>query len=132
VSAGGGARMLAGMLLIEIRGLRVHGHHGVLEAERRDGQRFLVDLTLECDVDGAAGSDRLSDTVDYGVLAARVADEVARTRFDLLEALAAHLADLALADGRVAAATVRVAKPDVTLPVAVDEVAVSLRRERPR
>ncbi|MDP9405369.1 MAG: dihydroneopterin aldolase [Actinomycetota bacterium] len=115
---------------IEIRGLRVRGHHGVFEDERRHGQTFLVDLTLERDLSAPARSDELGDTVDYGTLAQQVAEAVTTTRFDLIEALAGHLAELALADPSVAAVRVRVAKPDVVLPVELDEVAVTLRRER--
>lgn len=115
---------------IEIRGLRARGRHGVFEHERRRGQTFVVDVTLERDLSAPAASDVLGDTVDYGTLAQQVAEAVEQTRFDLIEALAGHIADLALADPSVAAATVRVAKPEAPLEVAVDEVAVVLRRER--
>lgn len=116
---------------IEVSGLRVFGHHGVLPDERRHGQDFLVDLVLECDLSGAATSDDLADTVDYDLLARRVAAEVAGTRFALIEALAAHLAGVALQDSRVRAVEVRVAKPDVGIPLDLDAVAVVMRRERP-
>jgi 7,8-dihydroneopterin aldolase/epimerase/oxygenase len=115
---------------IEIRGLRARGRHGVFEHERRHGQTFVVDLTLQRDLSGPAGSDELGDTVDYGTLAQRVAEAVETTRFDLIEALAGHIADLALADPSVETVTVRVAKPEAPLSVAVDEVAVVLHRER--
>jgi 7,8-dihydroneopterin aldolase/epimerase/oxygenase len=115
---------------IEIRGLRAHGHHGVFDDERRHGQLFVVDLVLECDLSRPAASDALEDTVDYGALAERVGAAVAGTRFDLIEALAAHLADLVLEAPEVGAVTVRVAKPDAPVAVDVDEVAVALRRTR--
>lgn len=115
---------------IEIKGLRARGRHGVFEHERRQGQVFVVDLTLELDLDGPARSDRLGDTVDYGILAQQVADAITSTRFDLIEALAGHIADLALTDPSVAAAQVRVAKPEAPLDVEVAEVAVTVRRER--
>ena len=35
---------------IELRGLRVRGHHGVFDHERRDGQDFVVDLTVWLDL----------------------------------------------------------------------------------
>ena len=35
---------------IELRGLRVRGHHGVFEHERRDGQDFVVDVTVWMDL----------------------------------------------------------------------------------
>lgn len=114
---------------IEIRGLRVFGRHGVLASEQRDGQHFVVDLTLERDLSAAARSDALADTVDYGVLAERVAAAVNETRFDLIEALAGHVADVALAEPGVEAVTVRVAKPEAPLNAEVAEVAVVLRRE---
>jgi 7,8-dihydroneopterin aldolase/epimerase/oxygenase len=115
---------------IEIRGLRVHGHHGVFEEERRRGQPFVVDLVLERDLAGPAASDALGDTVDYGALARRVGEAVAGTRFDLIEALAGHLAALALEAPGVEAVTVRVAKPEAPVDVEVDEVAVVLHRTR--
>ena len=34
---------------LAVRGLAVHGHHGVFEYERRDGQEFVVDLVLGMD-----------------------------------------------------------------------------------
>jgi 7,8-dihydroneopterin aldolase/epimerase/oxygenase len=58
---------------IELRGLRVRGHHGVYEHERRDGQEFVVDITVWMDLTAAARSDDLADTLDYGALAQRAA-----------------------------------------------------------
>lgn len=115
---------------VEIRGLRAFGRHGVFEAERVRGQTFVVDATLELDLAPAAASDALGDTVDYGDLAQRLAEAVERTRFDLIEALAGHLAGLALAHPAVRAVEIRVAKPEADLTVALEEVAVVLRRAR--
>jgi dihydroneopterin aldolase len=117
---------------IEIRGLRVRGRHGVFEEERRHGQTFVVDVILERDLSGPAASDALGETVDYGTLAHQVADAVANTRFDLIEALAGHIADLALTDPSVDAVEVRVAKPEAPINLDLQEVAVLLRRERSR
>jgi len=115
---------------IEITGLRAFGRHGVFEWEQEQGQDFVVDVVLEADLVPAATSDDLADTIDYGLLAERMAREVEETRFDLIEALATHLADVALEDQRVQAVEVRVAKPDVALSVELRDVAVRVRRER--
>jgi 7,8-dihydroneopterin aldolase/epimerase/oxygenase len=114
---------------IEIRGLRVFGRHGALEREQLEGQLFVVDVMLEVDLERAAASDVLADTVDYGILATRLAEAVGRTRFALIEALAGHLAGIALEDARVQAVVVRVAKPEAPVAVDVDEVAVTIRRQ---
>ncbi len=44
-------------------GLRAHGHHGVFDFERRDGQEFIVDVELGLDTRTAAAGDDLSATV---------------------------------------------------------------------
>lgn len=115
---------------IELRGLRVVGYHGVFEEERRNGQTFVIDADLETDLSAAGHSDRLDDTVDYGRLAERLAEVVRSTRFDLIEALASSLADVALEDPRVVSARVRVAKPQAPTEVDLDEAAVVVLRGR--
>ena len=115
---------------IALSGLRVRGHHGVFEHERRDGQDFVVDAVLEVDTRPAATSDDLADTVDYGALAQALAGIVGGEPVNLLEALAARLAEVCLADERVEAATVTVHKPQAPLPLSFTDVAVSIRRER--
>ncbi len=50
---------------IHVRDLRLWAHVGVLEHERRDGQWFSVDLTLNLDLSRAAVDDDLSASLDY-------------------------------------------------------------------
>jgi dihydroneopterin aldolase len=117
---------------IAIVGLRGRGRHGVYAHERVEGQEFVVDVTLEVDLDPAAASDDVADTVDYGVLAGRLMAIVTGEPVNLIETLAARLADACLADARVAAATVTVHKPQAPVPHAFADIAVTLRRERER
>jgi dihydroneopterin aldolase len=112
---------------IMIRNLRVFAHHGVLPEEAERGQVFVIDLDLTLDLEPAGRSDELERTIDYGALSARVAELVATRRRRLLEAVAADVADLALADQRVDQVRVRVTKPHA--PLGVDaEVAVEVVR----
>lgn len=117
---------------IELRGLRVRGHHGVFDHERRDGQDFVLDLVLEVDLAAAAGSDDLVDTVDYGALAEGAAAIVAGPPRRLIETVAGEIAERVLADDRVAAVEVTLHKPQAPITVPFDDVAVVLRRERRR
>jgi dihydroneopterin aldolase len=117
-------------LTIEVRGLAVHAHHGVHEQERESGQRFLIDLVLVPRSALACETDRLADTVSYGD-AARLAVEFATgTRFDLIERLAAYVADGLLARMPLERATVTVHKPDAPLGLDFDDVAVTVSRVR--
>jgi 7,8-dihydroneopterin aldolase/epimerase/oxygenase len=115
---------------IELRGLTVRGHHGVFEHERRDGQEFVVDITVWIDLDRAAASDDLTDTLDYGALAARVTDIVGGPARNLIETVAAEIADDVMGDERVHAVEVAVHKPQAPIPLALNDVAVTIRRSR--
>ena len=86
---------------IVLTGLRVRGHHGVFDFERRDGQDFVVDADLELDTAVAAASDDVADTVHYGELAESLAAVVAGEPVNLLERLVERLVDVCLADARV-------------------------------
>ena len=115
---------------ITLTGLRVYGHHGVLEHERRDGQDFLIDLVVWLDLDRAADTDELSDTLDYGELARRVAEIVGGEPCDLIEAVAGRVVDAVMTDSRLHAAEVTIHKPSAPIPLDFADVAVTVRRSR--
>ena len=113
---------------IELAGLELHGYHGALDEERRDGQRFLFDVVL--DVGEAGASDRLEDAVDYREVAACVRDVSDGRAFHLLEALATAVADELLSRFPAKQVEVRVRKPQVVLDPPVEYAAVSAVRGR--
>ncbi|AOS61175.1 dihydroneopterin aldolase [Actinoalloteichus hymeniacidonis] len=115
---------------IVLTGLKVRGRHGVFEHERRDGQDFIVDVTVWIDTDRAARSDDVQDTLDYGVLATRMAEIVGGEPRNLIETVAAEAADSVLSDPRVHAVEVTVHKPQAPIPLEFADVAVTVRRSR--
>lgn len=115
---------------IELRGLTVRGNHGVFDHERRDGQDFVVDITVWMDLSRAAAGDDLADTVDYGRLAQRAADIVAGPPRDLIETVAAEIADDVMTDERIDAVEVVVHKPQAPIPLTFSDVAVVAGRSR--
>jgi 7,8-dihydroneopterin aldolase/epimerase/oxygenase len=114
------------MITVEVRDLRVFGHHGVHEEERERGQDFVFDVELEVGERGT--SDRLEDAVDY-VEVARVVQEVSDAGpFALLEALAAavaHELERRFSPERV---RVRVRKPEIRPAGLEGTVAVAVTR----
>jgi dihydroneopterin aldolase len=115
---------------IELRGLKVRGHHGVFEHERRDGQDFVVDVTVWMDLAPAAASDDLADTLHYGELAQNVATVVGGEPFDLIETVAARVAEDVMTDARVQAVEVVLHKPQAPIPLEFLDVAVVAHRSR--
>ncbi|HKC78295.1 MAG TPA: dihydroneopterin aldolase [Gaiellaceae bacterium] len=114
------------MITVEVRDLRVFGHHGVHAEERERGQDFFFDVEL--DVGERGTSDRLEDAVDYTEIA-RVVQEVSdREQFHLLEALASAVADelgQRFAPDRL---RVRIRKPEVRPAGLEGTVAVTLAK----
>ncbi len=111
---------------VELSGLEVFGYHGVEESERRHGQQFLFDIRMEV---GEAGlSDRIEDAVDYRAVAARVREVSDSHSFNLLEALAAAVADALVAGFPLERVTVRVRKRPAGLRVEFS--AATVERER--
>src|SRR5881409_65809 len=113
---------------ITLTGLRVRGFHGVLPEERRDGQDFVVDAVLSLDTRPAAAGDDLALTVDYGDLADRLAAVVAGEPVDLLETLAARLAEVCLSHPEVFEVEVTVHKPAAPIAQSFADVSVTVVR----
>jgi dihydroneopterin aldolase len=113
---------------IELHGIVLHGFHGVLEEERRVGQRFLVDVELDLEHEQAARSDQIDDAVDYREIVARVRQISDARAYHLLESFSAAIADALLADWPVTEVRVRVRKPDVVLDPPVEYAAVTVER----
>lgn len=115
---------------ITLTGLRVFGRHGVYDEERREGQDFVVDVTLRLDTRAAAVSDDVADTVHYGEMAQQIAGIVAGEPVNLLETLAARIADHLIALDPVDSARVTVHKPQAPIPVSFADVSVTIERSR--
>lgn len=117
---------------IELRGLKVHGNHGVFEHERRNGQDFYVDIVVWADLRTAAASDDLADTVDYSGLAELARSIVAGEPSNLIEQVAGRIADAAMDDEKVLAVEVTLHKPQAPIEAEFTDVAVVARRSRKR
>jgi len=114
---------------IEIYGLELHGYHGVLPREQRDGQKFLFDVTLIAH-DAGARTDKLKDTIDYTQVARCIREVSDGQRHNLIEALALRGSDELLQRFDVSRVRVRVRKPQVELSSPVEFTAAIVERSR--
>jgi 7,8-dihydroneopterin aldolase/epimerase/oxygenase len=114
--------------VIELRGLEVFAYHGVHAEERERGQTFLIDIVLEARFADATRSDRLEDAIDYGAVADRVVEVAGGGPYDLLERLAAVIADDLMATFPAARVAVTVHKPEAPIAHPFTDVAVTVER----
>jgi dihydroneopterin aldolase len=115
---------------IELRGLRAVGAHGVLPEERERAQPFEVDIDIEVDLSAAGATDDLSDTLDYGALAAAAEKVVATEHHALLERLAHRIAEEVGGDPRVSAVRVSIRKLRPPVPLDLATAGVTVTRVR--
>jgi dihydroneopterin aldolase / 2-amino-4-hydroxy-6-hydroxymethyldihydropteridine diphosphokinase len=115
---------------IDIDGLVVMTVVGVLAHERDAPQPVRIDLSIEADLHDAGTSDALDDTVDYGAVAQRVAEEVRAATDTLLERLAQRIADAVLERPRVEAVHVALTKLRPPIPEALESTSVRIVRRR--
>ncbi|MGB2769326.1 MAG: dihydroneopterin aldolase [Candidatus Zixiibacteriota bacterium] len=119
---------LINMGVIRLHNMTFYGYHGVSAAERQTGRRFEVDIELAVDMDKAAASDRLQDTVNYTEVYRTVEELVAQDRFSLLETIAVRLAEEILKKFEPKEVTVRVRKKIPPVPGNLDHIEVEIKR----
>ena len=114
---------------IELRGLHLVGICGALPEERDRAQPLEIDLDAEVALRRAGESDDLAHTVDYGALCDVVAAIVRGGRPQLLEHLAAGIAEAVLAaDQRITSVSVAVRKLRPPVPHALATSGVRITR----
>lgn len=116
---------------IHIKGLRLFAYHGVGAEEKRDGQTFVLDMTLKADLSRARRSDDLEDTVNYAAVCQTVREAFTAQSFDLIERAAQQAVDAVL-DGypQVEEITLELKKPEAPIPEEFDYVAVEVTQRR--
>ena len=107
-----------------------YGFHGVNPAEKELGQRFVVDLDIFTDLTKAGRTDDLADTIDYTEVYRGIEEIVEGPSRNLLENVAAAIAQRVLAVHGVEAVRVRLMKPEVPMKGSIlTHAAVEIFRE---
>ena len=106
------------------------GYHGVWDEERQVGQRFEVDVEFVFDIQPAAQSDNIKDTIDLYKVYQIVETIVTKKSFKLVETLAETIATALLRKYPVAALRVNLRKPNSPVPGICDGIEVEIVRQR--
>jgi FolB domain-containing protein len=113
---------------IFITDLIARGIIGINKDEREKPQEIRINLVLFVDTRKAGQSDNLEDSVNYRTIAKRVLEHAETAARRTVEALAADLAGLCLAEDGVKKVRVRVEKPGAVR--FSRSVGVEIERER--
>ncbi len=115
---------------IILKGIRFHGYHGVIKAERQLGQKYEVDLELMTDLSVAGRTDDLSDTIDYGQIVQLVIDIGTERSFRLFEGIAEAVAQAIFTQFQIQEVRITVKKLSPPIEPTITYAGVEIHRER--
>ena len=98
------------MDIIFLRELKIETLIGVYEWEKRVPQTLQLDLEIALPSSRAGQSDNIKDALNYADIVRHIQDVLSSRHFNLLEALAEHLAEILLTDFKAPWVKVSVAK----------------------
>ena len=123
--------MAMNMDKIRIDGLEIFANHGILEAEKILGQKFLVSAELELNLRNAGLTDDIQQTVNYAEICAGIIKVVKQETYYLIETCAEKIASYILQNyPRIKAVCVIVEKPWAPIRQSVRNISVQIYRKR--
>jgi 7,8-dihydroneopterin aldolase/epimerase/oxygenase len=118
------------MGLIHLSDMEFYAYHGCFKEEQLTGNWFLVDLTLETDMNKASETDNITDTLNYQSAYELVKKEMA-VKAHLLEHLAKRILNTLFSTfPQLERATVKVAKMNPPMGGRMKSVSVELSQKR--
>jgi dihydroneopterin aldolase len=115
------------MYTIRLKNCAFFARHGVLEEEKRLGQRFYVDAALTVVPEHPLDEDDIEGTVDYGVAFGVIEEIITGRRRFLIEALALDCAKaLCTRFPQIVRAEITVRKPNAPVTGVLDHVEVTV------
>jgi len=120
------------MDIIFIEGFTGNTVIGIHETELHRPQPLVIDVHAGLARSGACDSDRIGDTIDYGVVCERLRRLLVEHRLQLLEAFAETIADILLDEFGAGWVRVKVVKPQKFADVAAVGVQIERLAHEPR
>ena len=120
------------MAKILLENIEIFAFHGVHPEEKKTGNRFMITLEIELDVNKASKSDRLEDTLDYQ-LAFDIVKEEMEINSNLLEHVGNRILEriVGISD-KVDAVSLLISKLNPPFGGKVEAVSIEMKRERER
>jgi dihydroneopterin aldolase len=116
------------MGLIQLENMEFYAFHGHFKEEQIVGNKFIVSVTIDADLEKPAKSDKLEDTLNYQKAFQIVKLEMTK-KSHLLENIASRILDALYANfSTIKSATVKISKMNPPMGGKVDCVSITLSR----
>lgn len=115
---------------IKVEGIKLYGYHGCLPEEAKIGADYIVHVVVWTDLEQAAKSDLLKDTVDYVAINKIVEEEMA-IRAELIEHVTDRILSRLLKEhSSLLKAEVELSKTNPPINGNVEKVTIVMKRKR--
>ncbi|MCK4663861.1 MAG: dihydroneopterin aldolase [Bacteroidales bacterium] len=116
------------MGLIQIEGMEFYAYHGCFKEEQIVGNKFIIDLEIEANLDKSSKSDNLNDTLNYQVMYKLIKEEM-KKKSHLLENIANRILNSIYNNfSGIEKATIKVSKINPPMGGKIEKVSVTLKR----
>lgn len=116
---------------IQMNKMEFYGYHGVFPEEKKLGQQFIIDLTVQLDLKKAGQTDDLRHSVNYAELYTCCKEIVEGESVNLIETIAEKIAGTILSNYReLDICTVKVTKPNPPIKGHYESVAIEITRRQ--
>jgi len=114
---------------IIIEEMEFYAFHGHYREEQIVGNKFLVDLEIETDLEVPAESDQLDDAVNYQMAYQLIKMEMRRKKSNLLENIGKRILDALYSEMKgISKATIRIRKMHPPMGGPIKSVSVTMSR----
>jgi dihydroneopterin aldolase len=101
------------MDIIFLNEVKVQTKLGVPSWERMIAQNIVLDIEIAMPNSSSCQTDLIDDTIDYGMVVAKIRERLTTKSFQLVEALAEDLCQMIMADFGTPWVKIKVAKPGI-------------------
>ena len=114
-----------------LKGLEIFAYHGVNPEEKENGQKFVLDIIAEADLQKPCETDDVNDTISYSAMRKVITSVFCAEKYDLIERAAQVVSDALLGSfPLIKQVTVKVMKPEAPMNAVFDYAAVEITRSR--
>ncbi len=101
------------MDIIFLSEVKIQTKLGVPQWERMLPQTIVLDIEIAMPNSTSCATDEIGDTIDYGLVVARLRDTLNAKSFKLVEALAEHVCQFIITEFKAPWVKIKVAKPGI-------------------
>ena len=113
---------------IRLNNMRFYAYHGLFPEEKKLGQRFELDLEIACDLSSPGQNDNIETSINYAHVYSVVRNCVEGEKFNLLEALAEHIAKTVQQNWKINRLKLKIRKSSPPISGDLNNVEIEINR----